>query len=55
MHYVALVKSKVYQISDNLDHQGLRYGVSDGTFVAKKGQPKLHILTLQSTYLLNQF
>ena len=34
------VKSKVNQISDKLFHQGLRYGVSDGIFEAKKDQPK---------------
>ena len=37
----------MYQISDNLVHQGLlRYGVSDRTFEAKKDQPKLFFRTL---------
>ena len=40
------VKLKVHQISDKLLHQGLRYGVSDGTFEAKKDQPKLDIQTM---------
>ena len=44
--FVTLVKLEVHQISDKLVHQGLRYGVSDGTFEAKKDQPKLDIRTL---------
>ena len=46
MSFVTLVKSKLCQISDKLVHQGLRYGVSDRTFVAKKEQPKLIIRTM---------
>ena len=45
--FVTKVKLKVYQISDKLVHQELRYGVSDGTFEAKKDQPKLGIRTLK--------
>ena len=41
MRLVTRVESKVYQIFDKLVHQGLIYGVSDGTFEAKKDQPKL--------------
>ena len=47
MRFVTWVKLKVYQISDKLVHQGLRYGVSDGTFEAKKDQPKLEIRNLE--------
>ena len=36
----------MYQFSDKLVHQGLRYGVSEGTFEAKTVQPKLDIRTL---------
>ena len=50
MRLVTLVKSKLYQISDKLVHQGLRYGVCDGTFEAKKDQPKLIIRTLVITH-----
>ena len=46
MRFVTLVKLKVYQIADKLVHHGLRYGVSDTTFEAKKDQPKLDIRTL---------
>ena len=46
MRFVTWVKLKVHQISDKLVHQGLRYGVSDGTFEAKKDQPKLDIRTM---------
>ena len=52
MGLVIQVKSKVYQISHKLVHQGLRYGVSDGTCEAKKEQPKLHIRTLVIAHLV---
>ena len=38
--------TKRVKIFAKLIHQGLRYGVSDGTFEAKKDQPKLDIRTL---------
>ena len=53
MRFVTRVKSKVYQIFDKLVHQGLRYGVSDGTFEAKIDQPKLHIQTRHTGHQLN--
>ena len=34
-------------------HQGLRYGMSDGTFASKKDQPKLDIRTLPISYKYN--
>ena len=46
IRFVTRVKLKVYQISDILVHQGLRYGVSDGNFEVKKDQPKLDIRNL---------
>ena len=46
MRLVTLVESNVYPIFDKLVHQGLRYGVSDGSFEAKKDQPKLNIQTM---------
>ena len=46
MRFITWVKLKEYQISDILVHQGLRYVVSDGTFEAKKDQPKLDIRTM---------
>ena len=38
--------TKRVKIFAKLIHQGLRYGVSDGTFEAKKDQPKLDIRTM---------
>ena len=46
MRFVTRVKLEVYQISDKLVHQELRYNVSDGTFQGKKDQPKLDIRTM---------
>ena len=46
MRFVTLVKSKLYQIFEKLIHQD---SVSDGTFAAKKYQPKLIIRTLVKT------
>ena len=48
MRFVTWVELKVYQIPDKSVHQGLRDGVSDGTFEAKIDQPKLHIQTLHT-------
>ena len=50
MPFVTLVKSKLCQIFDKLVHQGLRNGVPDGTFEAKKEQPKLIIRTMDITH-----
>ena len=41
--------TKCIEIFAKLNHQELRYGVSDGTFEAKKDQPKLDIRTLLRT------
>ena len=46
MRFLTRVKSKLYQISDKFVYQRLRYGVSDGTFEAKKDQSKFIIRTL---------
>ena len=46
MLFLTWVKLKVYQISHKLVRQGLRFGVPDKTFEAKKYKPKLHIRTL---------
>ena len=46
MRFVTWYRLKAYQISDKLVHLGLRYGMSEGTFEAKKDQPKLNFRTM---------